>query len=378
MSEFARGDRAENRPGTNYMLPAEVGFPSGGDILLAQYSEGQGQRNSGGGAFRDALQRRFGQTGSPGSASPTESERVDQAPVRQTPPTSLRYPDLTRVPGDVEQPALIPQAPQEITYPQPKPYVSETSKSMNKLFEQVVRGGSYFAWGRFDAMRRGAAIESQIAKIPMVSAGATMDIIQARDEFLTQMRTPFDEAHRDFRALRKFYPADKLHGPNWLDNLTAADRLKAERFLRLNQLKEVLQVQPPNPHAIATDPVFRNGLSKEAWIKADSLDDAARALERSTGKYVNEMHANIERQGAMRRGLHNNILKTAGVLAGAWTTNLVIDNILETDKGPSAVTYITDMVSPLVLLTNKKLPVKFAVMTGSHLVARVYDKLAQD
>lgn len=390
--QIRSGDRALGQPGS--IVPGDVEVPiSGGDILLgtrrratqlsiepeqrvilAQAPAG-GHFGQGGG-FRDAIRRRYGgDTQSPppdGSATDGGQPGVDSAP--RTTRRTDRIPFLP-APGEKIVPPQ-PQSPPEEYVPisKRKPYVSDTSKDMNKVFEQIVRGGSYVAWGRYDAGRRSAIVEQAISKMPLTSAGTTLEVTAAKDDLFRALQGPLQHAKNDYNAMRKLYPPEKLVGVGWMDNLTTADRATAERFFKLNGLRDALT---NNTHSIAQNPMIQN-LKSEAFIAAEKLDVPAARMQTAATKYSGEVLATLEKQAGMRRINSQTILRSAGVLGGAWVTNAVVDGFITRDEGPSGLVYATDMLAPLVLFSKQGMAFKYAVLTGSHLVAKIIDKITED
>ncbi|HEY9788244.1 MAG TPA: hypothetical protein V6D17_22840, partial [Candidatus Obscuribacterales bacterium] len=246
--------------------------------------------------------------------------------------------------------------------------------------------GAYVGIGRHDILARNAAFESALASQPLVTRATQSALTLARDDMLVQLRNPIATAERQLKAMMKNYPAELFEGANgrggaalnparWdLSKLTASDRALATKYLNFTNLRHSLMGNwPPTIHGVPDVA----GLSKEAWIKAAGLETNALRLEGTAAAYRTEASTGLARQAQLRASHHGQMWKQAGVLGGAFVTNMVIDAVLDNDKGPGWSTYLVDLASPLIMLTNRRLGVKFAVMTVPHLLTRLYDKVSE-
>ncbi len=93
--------------------------------------------------------------------------------------------------------------------------------------------------------------------------------------------------------------------------------------------------------------------------------------------FTGEVTKVLKNNDALRAANTNLVFKSVGTLAGAWVVNTAADVVINTKHGPSMVTWAADLASPAVLFTNKSMLTKFGVVTGSHLLAKLYDKATE-
>lgn len=270
-----------------------------------------------------------------------------------------------------------------------KPYVSETNEKANSFFESVARIGSAAYFIHRDQAQRTATLEAQLANTKLVSAGTAQNFQLARDTLLTNLKNPIASAEVAMEAMAKNYPAEifntspipKVNGggnimvPNhWeLAKLSAADRVAAERYMNLVGLRETLTHNwPPTPGAKLIG--LPTNLQSQPFIQAEKLGAHAARFDAASGAFTGEATKVLKSFESAKIANSNMVFKNVGTLAGAWVANTAVDAVVQTKHGPSLVTWTADLTSPAILLTKYGLGTKFAVVTGAHVLAKLYDK----
>ncbi len=374
------------------VIPAQTGGP------LFQ----QGSPSS----FRDAIRNRVQGTPTgtyqPGEvANPNLGQQIGQPVVGEgafpqryptvkdrvpTPVSNL--PGLKFVPPTRNEPSIIESTTIKKTNLD-APYTSKTTDQANTLFESLARIGSSAYFINRDYAKRTAAVEAKIASTPLVTSGTVQHFQVARDGLLNSLKVPIQNAEVGMEALYKSYPLDlfqgtsipKLNGSGkimmphpWdLEKLTAADQVVAERYLRLTSLKEQLVAHWP---PVASTQLGRLPVNVEGMpiVKAENLVAEAARFDAAGSKFTGEVTKVLANNNALRAANTNLVFKSVGTLAGAWVTNTAADVLIDTKHGPSTVTWAADLISPAVLFTNKTMLTKFGVVTGAHVLAKLYDK----
>jgi hypothetical protein len=113
-------------------------------------------------------------------------------------------------------------------------------------------------------------------------------------------------------------------------------------------------------------------------VQAENLVAEAARFDAAGSKFTGEVTKVLANNNALRAANTNLVFKSVGTLAGAWVTNTAADVLIDTKHGPSKVTWAADLISPAVLFTNKSMLTKFGVVTGAHLVAKLYDKWSEE
>jgi len=270
-----------------------------------------------------------------------------------------------------------------------EPYVSETNKRANTLFESFARIGASAYFVREDHFKRLAAVETHIASTKPYTAATMQNFELAREGLLNSLRGPIKHAEVAMEALPKHYPAEifstsaipRVDGPgkimipnHWeFTKLTPVDRMAAERYLNLVSLREQLTNNWP-PHASSTLKNLPTNLQKASFIHSENLVGAATKFDTAATAFTDEIAKTLKASEALRIAHHNHVFKSAGTLAGAWVANTAVDSIIDTKHGPSLVTWTADLASPAILFTKYGMGTKFAVVTGAHILAKLYDK----
>ncbi|MCC7527848.1 MAG: hypothetical protein IT342_04960 [Candidatus Melainabacteria bacterium] len=378
------------------VIPAKTGSP-----LFEQGSHS---------SFRDAIRSRV--QGTPTGAyqagevaNPSLDEPVGQ-PVVQQGDFPQRYPTVKdRVPTPVSNlPGLkfAPPTKTELSIIESTlskktnldaPYTSKTTDQANTLFESLARIGSSAYFINRDYAKRTAAVEAKIASTPLVTSGTVQHFQVARDGLLNSLKVPIQNAEVGMEALYKSYPLDlfqgtsiaKLNGSGkimmphpWdFEKLTAADQVVAERYLRLTSLKEQLVAHwpPVASTQLGHLPVNVQGMP---IVQAENLVAEAARFDAAGSKFTGEVTKVLANNNALRAANTNLVFKSVGTLAGAWVTNTAADVLINTKHGPSKVTWAADLISPAVLFTNKTMLTKFGVVTGAHVLAKLYDKWTEE
>ncbi len=384
-------------------------------VILAQASAPIVQQGTGS-AFRDAIRNRV-----PGALTGTypagdvavgqqtvdqqrvEQQRIDQQKLVQTGGFPQRYPTVQdRVPTTVSNLPGLKFAPPTPVEPSmiestgikksklDEPFKSETSVQANTMFESMARIGSSAFFVNRDYAKRSVALEAQIANTPLVSPGNVQNFQVARDGLLGSLKTPIQNAEVAMEAMVKRYPTELFQGSTipkigetggkimiphaWdLDKLSIADQAVAEKYLKLSSLRETLTAHWP---PVASTQLGRLPLNVQGmpFVQAENLVAEAARFDSAGSAFTGEVTKVLNNNNALRAANTNLVFKSAGTLAGAWVTNTAADVLINTKNGPSMVTWAADIASPAVLFTNKSMLTKFGVVTGSHLVAKLYDK----
>jgi hypothetical protein len=269
------------------------------------------------------------------------------------------------------------------------PHVSDTSISANKVFEPIARLGASAFWLHKDAVSRAAAIESTIANTPLVTRPTFLQYELARENLMNGLRIPIAQSEAALETLYSKYPQDIMHSnafpkiggagvvsvPHEVDlvHLSPADRQIAHRYTNLNSLRESLIHNWP-PGSSSTS-VLPRDIGAKAFMQAENLTDVATKFDQAGIKYADEAAQTVENNKALRFAKGSYVLKSGATLGAAWLTNAGIDAVFNPKVGPSYLTWTADIVSPAVLLTNKSMLVKFGVVTGAHVAAKVYDQI---
>jgi hypothetical protein len=272
------------------------------------------------------------------------------------------------------------------------PYVSETSERANSFFHSLATIGSSAYFIHKDQARRAANLDAQLANTKLVSSSTVQNFQFARDGLLTSLKGPIQSAEVGVEALAKTYPAEifntsgipKVNGsgkilvPNhWeLGKLSAVDRVAAERYMNLVSLRETLTVNwPPTPGAKLIG--LPANLQNVPWIQAEKLGAHAAQFDAAGSAFSDEAAKVLNSFERMKLANNHMLLKSAGTLGGAWVTNFAVDQVIDTKHGPSMVTWTADLASPAILFTKYGMGTKFAVVTGAHILAKLYDKYTE-
>lgn len=272
------------------------------------------------------------------------------------------------------------------------PYTSKTTDQANTLFESMARIGSSAYFVNRDYAKRSAAVEARIASTPLVTPGTIQNFQVARDGLLNSLKVPIQNAEVGMEALYKNYPLELFQGTSipkmsgtgkimmphpWdLDKLTVADQLVAEKYLHLTSLREQLVAHWP---PVASTQLGRLPVNVQGMpiVQAENLVAEATRFDAAGAKFTGEVTKVLANNNALRAANTNLVFKSAGTLAGAWVTNTAADVLIDTKHGPSKVTWAADLISPAVLFTNKSMLTKFGVVTGAHVLAKLYDKWSE-
>ncbi len=362
-----------------------------------------------GSSFRDAIRNRVSPaptgTYQPGEvANPSLVQPIGQ-PVLQQGDFPQRVPSVKdRVPTPVSNLPGLKFAPPTRTEPSliesagikktnlDDPYTSKTTDQANTLFESMARIGSSAYFVNRDYAKRTAAVEAKIASTPLVTSGTLQHFQVARDGLLNSLKVPIQNAEVGMEALYKNYPLELFQGSSipklsgsgkimiphpWdLDKLTVADQIVAEKYLNLTSLREKLVGHWP---PVASTNLGRLPLNVQGmpFVQAENLVAEAARFDAAGTKFTGEVSKVLANNNALRATNTNLVFKSVGTLAGAWVTNTAFDVLIDTKHGPSMVTWGADLISPAVLFTNKGMLTKFGVVTGAHVLAKVYDKLSE-
>ncbi|MBA3856516.1 MAG: hypothetical protein C0507_06345 [Cyanobacteria bacterium PR.3.49] len=272
------------------------------------------------------------------------------------------------------------------------PYVSETSERANSMFESMARIGSAAYFIHRDQAQRTAALELQLANTKLVTPATVQNFQVARDGLLTSLKNPIQSAEVAMEAMAKNYPSEifntsgipKVNGsgkimvPNhWeLGKLAAADRVAAERYMSLINLRDTLTVNwPPTqgPKLLS----LPTNLQSMPFIQAEKLGAQAARFDAAGSAFTDEATKVLKSFESTKMANSNLVFKNIGTLAGAWVANTAVDLVIDTKHGPSMVTWTADLASPAILLTRYGLGTKFAVVTGAHVIAKLYDKYTE-
>ena len=376
--------------------------PGNDRVLLAQTTGPLFQDGTGNG-FRDAIRNRL--QGMPTSTLGDDGRYVqpnqqgDFQPPQQYPSVKDRVPrPVSNLPSlQYTQPTPIQPSIIESTNIKKTsldtPYTSETSEKANSFFDSVGRIGSAAFFINRDHAKRSLEIENKIANTELVSNGTRQGFQMARDGLLDSLKTPIQNAESAVEGMYKNYPTELFQGspipklsgkgkilmphPWELDKLTAADQVLAERYLNLASLRETLVNNWP---PVASTKLGRLPVNLQAspLIKAEGLVTEAARFDAAGSAFTGQVTKVLAANDALRAGNTNLVFKSAGAMAGAWVTNTATDVLINTKHGPSKVTWAADLLSPAILLTNKSMLVKFGVVAGSHLVAKLYDKFTEE
>ncbi|PZM77659.1 MAG: hypothetical protein DKT66_25600 [Candidatus Melainabacteria bacterium] len=333
-----------------------------------------------GGVQRQLAQPRFVQQGEFPQRYPTVTQRVP-TPVSDLP----RY---KYFPPSQDQPSLLEDTGIKKTNLD-EPYISKTSDDGNALFEALARAGASAIFINKDHVARTAAVEKQIAATELVSPGAKQSFQMARDGLLNGLKVPIQNAEVAMEGLYKRYPIELFQGASipkiggtgkimmphpWdLDQLSLVDQAHAEKYLNLTSLREQLVAHWP-PVASTQLGRLPTGVASMPIVKAEGLLAEAAKFDAAGSAFTGEVSKTLANNEALRAANSTHLFKSVGVMAGAWMTNVVTDNLVNTKHGPSAVVWGADLISPAILFTNRSMLTKFGVVAGSHLVAKLYDK----
>lgn len=270
-----------------------------------------------------------------------------------------------------------------------EPYISKTSDQGNTLFEKIAAAGASAYFINRDYTHRTAAVEKQIAATELVSPGARQSFQMARDGLLNGLKVPIQNAEVAMEGLYKRYPIELFQGTSipkiggtgkimmphpWdFDQLSLVDQGHAEKYLKLTSLREQLVAHWP-PVASTQLGRLPTGVAELSIVKAEGLVAEAAKFDAAGSAFTGEVSKTLANNEALRTANTNKVFKGVGAMAGAWATNLVMDGVINTKHGPSAVVWGADLISPAILFTNRSMLTKYGVVAGSHLVAKLYDK----
>ncbi len=329
-------------------------------------------------------QRRVVQPGMFPQHYPSVTERVP-TPVGNLP--GLKYAPPTPVEPSIIESTGIKKSNLD------EPFKSKTSDQANTMFESIARIGASAYFVNRDYAKRSAAVEAQISATELVSPGNRQNFQVARDGLLNSLKTPIQNAEVAMEAMAKRYPTDLFQGSTipkigetggkvliphmWdLDKLSIADQAVAEKYLKLSSLREGLTAHWP---PVASTQLGRLPLNVQGmpFIHAENLVAEAARFDAAGSAFTGEVTKVLKNNDALRAANTNLVFKSVGTLAGAWVVNTAADVVINTKHGPSMVTWAADLASPAVLFTNKSMLTKFGVVTGSHLLAKLYDKATE-
>lgn len=354
-----------------------------------------------GSSFRDALRSRLHGVQPLAPAEVANPERVQQQPgdfqqryptTRDRVPTPVsNLPRLQYAPPTQNEPSLLESAGLKKTSLD-EPYISKTSDQGNTLFEALARGGASAYFINRDYAQRTAALEKHIATTELVSPGTKQSFQMARDGLLNGLKVPIQNAELAMEGLYKKYPIELFQGTSipkiggtgkimmphpWdLDQLALADQAHAEKYLKLSSLREQLVAHWP-PVASTQLGRLPTEVASMNIVKAEGLVTEAAKFDAAGTAFTGEVSKTLARNDAMRAANTNMVFKSVGAMAGAWMTNVVTDNIVNTKHGPSMVVWGADLISPAILFTNRSMLTKYGVVAGSHLLAKLYDKYTE-
>lgn len=279
--------------------------------------------------------------------------------------------------------------PDKIASDLEEPHISDNTKTANKVFEPIARLGASAFWLHKDSVARGAAIENLIANNPLVSRSNFLQYDLARENLMNGLKIPIAQSEAALEGIYSKYPQDIIHSkafpkingtgmisvPHEVDlvHLTPGDRKIAERFTNLTSIREGLIHNWP-PAASSTN-VLPRDIGTRAFIHAENLTEVATKFDQAGVTYADEMAKTLENNKNLRLSKGSQIFKGGATLGAAWLTNAAIDATFNPKVGPSYLTWAADIVSPAVILTNKSMLVKFGVVTGSHVAAKIYDQV---
>lgn len=379
--------------------------PANEGMVLAQAPGPLFQAGTGS-SFRDALRSRLhaGQSDQGGLALPpgdvANPSRVEQSgdmqqrypTVRDRVPTPVsNLPRLQFFPPTQNEPSLLESAGSKKTSLD-EPYISKTSDQGNTLFEAIARGGASALFINRDYTQRTAALEKQIAATELVSPGTRQSFQMARDGLLNGLKVPIQNAELAMEGLYKKYPIELFQGTSipkiggagkimmphpWdLDQLALADQAHAEKYLKLTSLREQLVAHWP-PVASTQLGRLPSEVAGMNIVKTEGLVAEAAKFDAAGTAFTGEVSKTLAHNDALRAANTKMVFKSAGAMAGAWATNVVTDNIVNTKHGPSMVVWGADLISPAILFTNRSMLTKYGVVAGSHLLAKLYDKYTE-
>ncbi len=114
-----------------------------------------------------------------------------------------------------------------------------------------------------------------------------------------------------------------------------------------------------------------SGLSQDVLIQSEGLTEMAGRLEANAAKVV---ESRVKAFSLLSSEQATFMKKSMGVLGAGIATNWVIDKALFDGHKPGLISYAADLGAPAVLLTGLSMKVKFGVMVGAHIAARLSEK----
>jgi hypothetical protein len=110
------------------------------------------------------------------------------------------------------------------------------------------------------------------------------------------------------------------------------------------------------------------GLSQNAVIKREGLEQLATALETNVDEVVKSRSTAFNLMVEKQAGIMKKSLLTLGAGVGA---NWLMDRVFFNGQDTGMTTHTANILGPGILLSKFNAPVKFGVIAGSHLLARI-------
>ena len=110
------------------------------------------------------------------------------------------------------------------------------------------------------------------------------------------------------------------------------------------------------------------GLSQNAVIKREGLEQLATALETNVDEVIKSRSTAFNLMVEKQAGIMKKSLLTLGAGVGA---NWAIDRVFFNGQDTGAFTHAANIFAPAILLTDFNPKLKFGVIAGSHLLARI-------
>jgi len=154
---------------------------------------------------------------------------------------------------------------------------------------------------------------------------------------------------------------------------------KVAELKRPEQLKGLLG-QIEKTHAPGADKLITSqgehlaalkGLSKNPLIKSEGLADMAATLETNAGKIIESRSKAFSLLGKEQSTFMKTSLLTLGAGVGV---NWAIDKVAFSGQTAGTLTHGANIFGPAILLSSFKPQVKFGVIVGSHLLARIAER----
>lgn len=210
-----------------------------------------------------------------------------------------------------------------------------------------------------------------------LSQASTEEFISARQQFAMELERRRQHVFAEIEAWRQANPGlvreVKLrttdpHSPTILApalnrEIPPALSASLERFQNLDSISKELASLKPDNRQIKT-------FSGNHWVEQEGLGNSARRLELA----INQI--NLEKTSGLKAlaDASSKQMRSAALTAGgAFGTNYLIDQTIFKRSSPTALTYVTDIAAPLILLSQHSSWIKAGVIVGGHTLAKIIE-----